>query len=63
MTWEYRTAVVAAEGFMGGKVNEEKLARRLNELGRDGWEAVTSFDTDMGSGQTRDIVVIFKRSR
>jgi hypothetical protein len=33
----------------------------MNELGSQGWELVTGFDTNKSYGETRDVVVIFKR--
>ena len=63
MKWEYKTIKFGAQGgFLGGKFDEKKLEAYINELGRDGWELVTAFDTNMSQGQTRDIVAIFKRS-
>jgi hypothetical protein len=63
MKWEYKTIKFGAKGgFFGGKLDEKKLEAYINELGRDGWELVTAFDTNMAQGQTRDIVAIFKRS-
>ena len=63
MVWEYRTIKLAATGFFGGKVDENKLDETMNDLGREGWELVTAFDTNQGYGATKDMVLIFKRSR
>jgi hypothetical protein len=63
-TWEYKTIKAGVDSsWLGGKVDETKLEARLNELGRDGWELVVAFDTNMAQGQTRDVVAIFKRDR
>jgi hypothetical protein len=35
----------------------------MNTLGEAGWELVTGFDTNIAYGQTRDVVVIFKREK
>jgi hypothetical protein len=35
----------------------------MNQLGSDGWELVTGFDTNRELGETRDVVVIFKRQK
>ena len=64
MKYEYTVLTVAAEtGWftLGGKVDGEKLSGELNRLGRDGWELVSTFDTNMGHGATRDVVLILKR--
>jgi len=61
MKWEYKTIKMAATGLMGGKIDEAKLDRIMNELGAQGWELAAALDTDVGGGGTRDVVVIFKR--
>jgi len=62
MKWEYKTIKIGAQGgFLGGKFDEKAMDTYINELGRDGWELTTAFDTNMSQGQTRDIVAIFKR--
>ncbi|AQT67502.1 hypothetical protein STSP2_00650 [Anaerohalosphaera lusitana] len=63
MLWMYKTAKVKATGgFLGGKFNAGKLEVKLNELGKDGWELSTSFTTNKNYGETRDAVLVFKRS-
>ncbi len=62
MKWEYHVFKTRAKGLMGGKIDEQDLSDKINQLGRDEWELVTGFDTNMGHGATRDIVLIFKRS-
>jgi hypothetical protein len=64
MHWEYRVVKVSAQGgFLGGKFDEPSFEARLNELGSLGWEIVSSFVTHQGYGQSRNIVVIFKRGK
>ena len=62
MKWEYKTIKLATRGMLGGKFDEGTLDAFMNDLGRDGWELVTGFDTNKAYGESRDIVVIFKRS-
>ena len=60
--WEYKTIMIKATGwFSGGKVDVNVLNERLNTLGRDGWELASGFDTNKLYGETRDVVLIFKR--
>ncbi|GGJ07550.1 DUF4177 domain-containing protein [Paenibacillus hunanensis] len=60
--WEYKTVKLAAGGFLGGKVDDDHLQETLNALGFEGWELVSSFDTTMSQGSSREIILIFKRS-
>jgi len=62
-TWEYQTIQVGTHGAMGGIVDMAAFQNELNDLGRDGWELVTCFDTNMSYGQTRYIIGVFKRKR
>jgi hypothetical protein len=63
MKWEYKTIKLAATGFLGGKIDEAKLDALMNDLGSQGWDLAAAFDTNTTDGQTRDVVVIFKRGR
>ncbi|MCX7774347.1 MAG: DUF4177 domain-containing protein [Clostridia bacterium] len=62
-TWEYRTLQIEATGFMGGIVDLQTFQGELNALGKEGWELVSCFDTNMNQGQTRYVIAIFKRKR
>ncbi|MHC4745497.1 MAG: DUF4177 domain-containing protein [Planctomycetota bacterium] len=60
--WEYKTVMIKATGwFAGGKVDADVLDRELNTLGREGWELASGFDTNQLYGETRDVILIFKR--
>jgi hypothetical protein len=61
--WEYLSLKCPAGGFAGGKVDLHDFDRRLNELGAQGWELVTAFDTNQSYGATRDVIAVFKRPR
>ncbi len=64
MIWEYKTIKFAATGFwVGGKIDELRLDQMMNDLGQQGWELAAALDTNEASGNTKDIVVIFKRPR
>ncbi len=63
MRWEYKTIKMAAKGWLGGKIDVEKLDLTMNDLGTQGWELCAAFDTDVGGGGTRDVVIIFKRPK
>ncbi len=59
--WQYRTIKYRTGGFLGGKVDEEEFEELLNSHGNDGWELVSCFDTSMSQGQSKDIIIVFKR--
>ena len=62
--WEYKTLTIKAEGwFVGGRVDTNKLNQEINELGSLGWELVSGFDINQAGGASREIVIIFKRSK
>ena len=54
MTWEYMTLTVETGGLLGGSFDADALTSRLNELGAQGWALVSSFDTNMMRGRTRE---------
>lgn len=59
--WEYKTIKLGTTGFLGGILDASAFEQLLNNLGRDGWELVSAFDTNQSYGQTRDVVAVFKR--
>lgn len=62
--WEYLTVKFDAKGFLGGVVDTQTLDAQLNQLGEQGWELVSVFDTNMLiHGTTREIVATLKRRR
>ncbi len=63
MRWEYKMIKLKATGIMGGRTDEAKLDTMMNELGEQGWELAAAFGTNEGYGNTRDVVVIFKRQK
>ena len=38
--FEYKILDVPAKGFLGGKINFQELADKLNIMGKEGWELV-----------------------
>lgn len=64
MRFEYLTIKFAASGwFAGGDLDGDAFNQKLNDLGGEGWELVSVFDTNMLHGRTRDVVAVFKRTR
>ncbi len=62
--WEYKTVKFDAKGLLGGVADVQALDAALNELGMQGWELVSVFDTNMMiHGTTREVVATLKRPR
>jgi hypothetical protein len=59
--FEYRILDVKAGGFWGGRVDEQALTNKLNELGREGWELVSTVDTEIYGGGSRGLLLMLKR--
>ncbi|MFK7774202.1 MAG: DUF4177 domain-containing protein [Saprospiraceae bacterium] len=59
--FEYKTIKMKPKrsGF-SQKLEDEELVEEMNELGREGWELITSIDNKTG-GTSMSIVLIFKR--
>ena len=58
---EYKVLEFGSGGMMGGLVATAEIEKRLNELGKQGWELVTSFSTNAGYGATRKLVFTLKK--
>ncbi|WP_199546497.1 DUF4177 domain-containing protein [Streptomyces sp. N35] len=56
--WEHKVLKykLGMKGF-----DYEQIERDLNELGRDGWEAVSTMAPSWGAGQAIEITVFVKR--
>ena len=64
--FEYHVFTIGADATFfssGGKVDIEAMDSHINELGGEGWELATALDTTRLRGDTRDVILIFKRER
>lgn len=64
--FEYKVLKIDISGgffSLGGKVDEVKLNTHINELGAKGWELINGIDTNMSHGQSRDLILFFKREK
>ena len=59
--WEYKIIKFGTKGILGGKLDEVELEAKMNERGKEGWELTTAMDTNQSHGETRDVIVMFKR--
>jgi len=64
--WEYKVLKFApGRGlgvFAGSNVKAEAVEQQLNQLGKDGWELVTSVSS-IGQGSTTELGLILKRPK
>lgn len=59
--FEYKTLKTKEKGFWSGKLDTEELELYLNKLGFEGWEMVSSVETNTYQGGTNEIIFVFKR--
>ena len=59
--YEYKIIKTTQKGFWDPKVNEVDLTSKLNTLGQEGWEMISSVETNAYQGATREIMLFFKR--
>ncbi|MBC7949854.1 MAG: DUF4177 domain-containing protein [Chitinophagaceae bacterium] len=59
--FEYKILDVPAAGWWGGRIDHQELVVKLNELGRQGWDAVTCADTNRHHGSSKAVFIILKR--
>ena len=57
----YKVLDVPSKGFWGGSINCQELTDKLNELGQQGWEAVSTGTTNMYSNASKGLIVILKK--
>jgi len=57
----YKILEIPVGGIWGGRVNTQEVVNKLNEFGRQGWEVISSVDTTMWRGASRNLIVILKR--
>ncbi|WP_239616803.1 DUF4177 domain-containing protein [Cohnella mopanensis] len=62
--WEYKTLKFKIGSFWGRvKVDENEFETALNAAGDQGWELVSSLDTNEYQGQSKELIVIMKRRK
>jgi hypothetical protein len=61
--WEYLTFVIEPGFFANGRIDADKFQDKLEELGGEGWDLVSVFDTNVTHGTTAQIVAVLKRPR
>ncbi len=59
--FEYKLLKYDAKGLLGGKVDLPQMNAEFDQLGQEGWELVSVFDTNSAYGESRWIVATFKR--
>ncbi|MFS0839517.1 DUF4177 domain-containing protein [Paenibacillus sp. UNC499MF] len=60
--WEYQTLKFFTKGFfVGGKLDLDEFDQDLNEMGAQGWELISCFDTSQHQGSSKEVICVFKR--
>ena len=59
--FEYKFLEAPTKGFWSGKIDLQELTNTLNTHGRDGWEVVSTTDTNMHQGGTNALIILLKR--
>ncbi len=64
--WEYTTRILKQKSNIWGYksdflINAEIIEQKLNELGQEGWELVSSTPNSELFGLTTQVLLIFKR--
>ena len=64
LKWEHMVLDVGVSGFWRGpNLDGDALATKLNELGSEGWEAVSLTSMAFTEGRTKDLIIVLKRPR
>lgn len=56
--WEYKLLTYKL-GWKGFDYNE--IEQKMNELGEQGWETVSTIAPSFGAGQAIEVAIVFKR--
>ncbi len=58
--FEYMTLDIGA-GLWGTTIDTQEVTNKLNELGREGWELVSTGDLNWAQGAIKGLIMILKR--
>lgn len=61
--WEYFSVKMETSGWLGGIFDHKKFTEQANDLGELGWEMISAFDTNQSGGESREVIIIFKREK
>ena len=62
--WEYLIITAERSGlFKSGSVDFENVLQKIQNLGDEGWELVSTMDTNLSHGKTENVVLFFKRPK
>ncbi len=61
MKWEYQTVKLNVVRTWGVKFDVDETQNFTNQLGAEGWDLVSAFAVNDGTGYSKEVVFIFKR--
>ena len=61
--WEYTNLTLVSSGSMHSVFDQRNYDNRLNYLGEQGWELVSTFTTNALYGRTIEVISVFKRRK
>jgi hypothetical protein len=59
--FEYKVLKSAEEGWFSTYFDWNKVQVVLNDLGKEGWELVSTLDINAGQGRSKEVVFLLKR--
>jgi hypothetical protein len=59
--FEYKILKSADEGWFSVHFDWNKVQKSLNDLGKEGWELVSTLDINAAQGYSKEVVFLLKR--
>ncbi|MEI9807396.1 MAG: DUF4177 domain-containing protein [Bacteroidota bacterium] len=59
--FEYKLLDLSTKRWWSGRIDHQELTSKLNDLGKEGWEAVSCSDINKWEGASRSVTIIMKR--
>jgi hypothetical protein len=57
----YKVLTTKNKSWLSVNISSYEIENKLNELGRDGWDLVNTFDVNHEGGSTKEVLFILKK--